>query len=421
MLDWRIQSETVLSQHAIIEELRRRIADAAASADRAVAERPHIDAGRVEDHIPGDSVETPHGSHFETSKFYDGRKRHGTADIGSLCELPHDLLDGITNGEFPAVPPERWAFLDTETTGLAGGSGTCAFLIGVGRITRGGFEVRQYFMRDYAEEASQLYALSAALEDVDVLVTYNGKTFDIPLLETRYRMTRRIPPFSSMRHLDLLHGARRLWRLRFESCKLTELESRILGHTREDDVPGEMIPYLYFDYLRTRRAARLAPLFLHNVLDIVTLACLTGIVPWAFRDPSACTLRHGAEMVSLARWLRNEGRLEEARKLFRAGISRSLPDSLLFRAMWDLGSIEKKLQCHDAAVGVFSDLASCRNPHRVDALEELAKHYERREKNYRMALECTEAALEIEDREELRKRRQRLVKYASAPMAARLL
>lgn len=397
------------------------MADAAASADRMVAERPKPELERVEDHVPGEQVDTPHGQHFETSKFYDGKKRHGSVDIGSLGELPHDLLDGITNGEFPPVPPERWAFLDTETTGLAGGSGTCAFLIGVGRITRGGFEVRQFFMRDYAEEPSQLFALSAALEDVDVLVTYNGKTFDVPLLETRYRMTRRPPPFTSMRHLDLLHGARRLWRLRFESCKLTELETRILGHSREDDVPGEMIPYLYFDYLRTRRAARLAPIFLHNVLDIVTLACLTGIVPWAFRDPASCNLRHGAEMVSLARWLRNEGRLEEARKLFRAGISRPLADSLLFRAMWDLAGIEKKLACHDAAVGVFTDLASCRNPHRVDALQELAKHYERREKNYRMALEFTEAALAIEDREELRKRRQRLVKYASAPAMARLL
>lgn len=386
-----------------------------------MAARPARELERVEDHVPGEEVDTPHGKHFETSKFYDGKRRHGTADIGGLCELPHDLLDGITNGEFPPVPPERWAFLDTETTGLAGGSGTCAFLIGVGRITRGGFEVRQYFMRDYAEEQSQLFALSAALEDVDVLVTYNGKTFDVPLLETRYRMQRRLPPFSSLRHLDLLHGARRLWRLRFESCKLTELESRILGHTREDDVPGEMIPYLYFDYLRTRRAARLAPIFLHNVLDIVTLACLTGIVPWAFRDPSACPQRHGAEMVSLARWLRNEGRLEEARTLYRAGIARPLSDSLLFRSMWDLAAIEKKLQCHDAAVGVFTDLAACRNPHRVDAMQELAKHYERREKNYRMALEFTEAALAIEDREELRKRRQRLVKYASAPVMARLL
>jgi uncharacterized protein YprB with RNaseH-like and TPR domain len=397
------------------------MADAAANADRLVAQRPAPRIERIEQYVAGEQVDTPHGKHWEAAKFYDGKRRHGTVDIGSLCELPHDLLDGITNGEFPPAPPERWAFLDTETTGLAGGSGTCAFLIGVGRITRGGFEVRQFFMRDYAEEPSQLFALSAALEDVDVLVTYNGKAFDIPLLETRYRMTRRIPPFSALRHLDLLHGARRLWRLRFESCKLTGLESRILGHMREDDVPGELIPHLYFDYLRTGRAARLAPIFLHNVLDILTLACLTGIVPWAFRDPSSCSLRHGAEMVSLARWLRAEGRLEEARTLFRAGISRPLPDAVMFRAMWDLAGIEKKLKCFDAAAGVFADLASCRNPHRTDALRELAKHHEHREKNYSRALELTEAALAIDDCDDLRRRRERLLKFANAPMTARLL
>ncbi len=154
---------------------------------------------------------------------------------------------------FRPRPVSRWAFLDTETTGLAGGTGTYAFLIGVGRVTPEGFRVRQFFMRDYAEEASLLCALSAHLAQFDVLVTYNGKAYDQPLLETRFEWHVRARLSVPMAHLDLLLGARRLWKLRLESCRLVDLERQILGVEREGDLPGEMIPYVYFEYLRTER------------------------------------------------------------------------------------------------------------------------------------------------------------------------
>ena len=189
----------------------------------------------------------------------------------------------ISNGQIRRVPPEKWCFLDTETTGLAGGSGTYAFLVGVGRITPQGFRVRQFFMRDFGEEASQLSALTEHLKQFEVMITYNGRTYDQPLLETRYRMVRQRPPFSSLEHLDLLFGARRLWNLRFDSCRLVELENQILGVERQGDLPGELIPYVYFEYVRTHEIFRLLPVFHHNAIDILTLACLTAIVPRAFR------------------------------------------------------------------------------------------------------------------------------------------
>ena len=109
--------------------------------------------------------------------------------------------------------------MDTETTGLAGGSGTYAFLIGVGRITKQGFTVRQFFMREYAEEPSLLAGVTEHLAEFDVLITYNGRTYDQPLLETRYRMNRHKPPFGRLAHLDILYGARRLWKLNVSSCE----------------------------------------------------------------------------------------------------------------------------------------------------------------------------------------------------------
>ena len=305
-----------------IEETDRRLA----------APKP---AAFVEDLLSGEVVETAHGRHFETEKLYERHKRHGSYEISDLEDWPHDLLDSLSEGLIAKTAPGSIAFLDTETTGLTGGSGTCAFLIGVGSIHPEGFRVRQFFMRDYNEEASQLHALSAYLARFEAMVTYNGKSFDQPLLETRYTMSRARHPFSKLEHLDLLHGARRLFKLRLENCRLTNLEAQILGFERGEDIPGELIPYCYFEYLRTRRAFRLLPIFHHNVLDIVSLACLTGIVPEAFRDPENVRARHGADLLGLARWLQVSGRLEEALRMTRRAIRLGLPDQHLFRALFE--------------------------------------------------------------------------------------
>lgn len=400
-----------------LAQLRRRIS----SIDRKFAKHP-APPPRRPDPPEGREVETPQGKHWEMDRLYARHRRHGSVDISSLSELPDDLLHAISGGLIARSQPAEWAFLDTETTGLMGGSGTYAFLIGVGFITPEGFRVRQFFMRDYSEEASQLAALAECLQPFRVLITYNGKSYDQPLLETRFRMTRAKPPFARMEHLDLLFGARRLWNLRFESCRLMHLERQILGVEREGDVPGELIPHLYFDYLRTRIALRLIPIFHHNAIDILTLACLTGIVPHAFREPGSCpTLRHGAEMVGLARWYRQAEQHQAAADLFRRAIDRGLPDDLLFRTLWDLALLERRLGRDAAAVAVWTDLAASGNPFRVAALEELAKYYERRERNPAMALEMTRAALEHGDSPSLRKREARLTRRITRSASQGLL
>lgn len=352
----------------------------------------------IEEWASGEVVENEHGPHFQMEKLYEGHRRHGSADIGALAELPHDVLDALGNGDISPVPPQRWAFLDTETTGLAGGSGTYAFLIGVGRIAADGFRVRQFFMREYAEEKSLLSALTAHLQEFDVLITYNGKTYDQPLLETRYRMTRQKPPFGRLQHLDLLHGARRLWKLRFANCRLTYLENRILGVEREGDLPGEMIPYVYFEYLRSNEARKLVPIFHHNAIDILTLGCLTGIVPSAFRSTDTDSLlglglRRGEEFLGIAKWLLSAGEQERGLELLKRSVDAGLPDALLFRALWDIARLEKKLGRPEAALRLLTELTECRNPFRADAFEELAKYYEHSERNYAIALEFTTQAI----------------------------
>src|SRR5579864_5445034 len=178
-----------------------------------------------------------------------------------------------------AGDPSKWLFLDTETTGLAGGTGTYAFLVGVAWWDAGGLQVEQFFMRDFTEEYSLLEELAERVAERPVLLTFNGKSFDWPLLENRFTMTRAIAAPKLAAHLDLLHPARSLWKLRLGSVRLVELEQRVLdarrlGWRREDDVESALIPQHYFDYLRGGSAAPLLGVVKHNQMDLRGLAAL---------------------------------------------------------------------------------------------------------------------------------------------------
>lgn len=423
-------NEVVSNLQDQLAHLRQRIAAVTAAApERApspVIETPPVPLeearrGDIRDWMDGSEVRTEHGAHFESRRLWNNHQRHGSVYISDLQEMPADLLRAISEEQLPRVDPRRIAFLDTETTGLAGGSGTYAFLIGIGALTEDGFELRHFFLRDFSEERSQLAAVAAHLRQFDVLVTYNGRSYDQPLLETRYRMCRMAPPFARMEHFDLLYGARRLYRLAFESCRLVELENQILGVERLDDVPGSVIPYLYFEFLRTRSAHRMLGIFEHNAFDILTLACLTGIIPRAFHAPLEVPLHRGAEMVGLARWLRTAGRAEEAVVLMRRAMEKGLPDGLAWRTLWDCALLEKKMGNESGAVALFTELTTAANPHRGGALEELAKYYEHTEKNYALALDLTEEALRLGPSAELRRRRDRLSRRAAVSRPGRLL
>lgn len=383
-----------------LELLRRKIAKIDAKYAEATP------ASRLPD---GYEVETEFGKHWEIDRHWPAHHRHGTADVGALSELKDDLLCALGGDEPVCSPVGKWVFLDTETTGLAGGSGTLAFLIGVGFITADGFVLKQFFVRDHGEEKSALSALESWLDGFEVLVTFNGKTYDIPLLETRYTMNRRRSPFPRFKHVDLLHSSRRLWKLALESCRLQELESRVLGVERHGDVGGQFIPNLYFEYLRSKDARPLLPVLSHNAVDILSLACLTAVVPEAFQAPSE--RKNAAEMVGLARWLRNQGRMEEAWELMETALSRRLEEALLYETLWHTAELARKLGKVEAAVARWCELSTVRNQWQVQALEKLAIHYERREKNRAMALEMTQAAIRLEPSDELRKREARLLAH----------
>ena len=242
--------------------------------------------------IDGQEVTNDLGRFVLQEHVFDYRATHGTFPLDHLLSMPAQWIGDVSQGRADPAAVDRWAYLDTETTGLAGGTGTCAFLVGVGSVEESGFRVRLFFMRDYDEEGAMLHGLARHLARFDVLFTYNGKSFDVPLLETRYRMQRQRNPLAALGHVDLLHPARRLWSARMPNCRLATLEAAILGFARHGDIPGSLIPQRYFDFLRTRHGAPLGPVFHHNVRDILSLACLGSVVMSSYSDPVNAPLRH---------------------------------------------------------------------------------------------------------------------------------
>jgi uncharacterized protein len=262
----------------------------------------------VAEGLGGAWLEEPTGSCLVVDRDYAGGFPHGSGRVDDYaaaavqCRQGLDLLSATgreraSDGQ-SADGSERMLFFDLETTGLSGGTGTYAFLVGCGYFEAGRFRTRQFFLTGYAEERGLLMAVARSLEPTSLLVTFNGKSFDVPLIGMRYLFHRMESPFDALPHLDLLHPARRLWRRRGEadealpggwgnqpgraransSCALGALEREILGVERENDVPSAEIPARYFEYARSGDPRPLAAVLEHNRLDLLSLAALTSTV-----------------------------------------------------------------------------------------------------------------------------------------------
>jgi uncharacterized protein YprB with RNaseH-like and TPR domain len=301
--------------------------------------------------------------------------------------------------------PEKWLFLDTETTGLAGGTGTYAFLVGIAWWDSGGLQVEQLMMRDFSEEYSLLVELAARIAERPVLVTFNGKSFDWPLLESRYLMTRsiRVPELAA--HLDLLHPARAVWKLRLGSVRLVELERHVLdaprlGWHREDDVPSSLIPQFYFDYLRGGSPGPLAGVVRHNRMDLRGLAALfaklNSLLSSEQREET-----DALDLFGLSRYLNRRGEATMAESACVAARGRGLPVAYDAQAQSELALMAKRRGEHAQAAEIWQELLQAGECH-SNACEELAIYYERRAKNFKKALEFAWMGLK-----ELRKRSSR--------------
>jgi uncharacterized protein len=294
--------------------------------------------------------------------------------------------------------PEKWLFLDTETTGLAGGTGTYAFLIGLAWWDAGGLQAEQFFMRDFAEEHSLLQELSQRVAERPVLVTFNGKSFDWPLLESRFIMTRSIAVPKLAAHLDLLHPARALWKLRLGSVRLVELERHVLnaqrlGWHRENGVSSALIPQFYFDYLRGGPVEPLAGVVRHNQMDLRGLAALFCKMNKLLSEgPNAAKEFESLDLFGLSRFLQRRGEDDRAHSACVQALAIGLPSEIRPKARRELALMAKRHGQHAEAAEIWLEIAS--DPQvGIHACEQLAIYFERHAKDLAKAAQFAQLAI----------------------------
>jgi hypothetical protein len=345
----------------------------------------------VEDIVPGRLLDTKNGATFIIEEDFPNSYIHG--EIGLRFQTPSKTIaEWAGDLEIANRDPETIVFLDTETSGLAGGTGTFAFLIGAGRYTKDGFHLAQFFMRDPLEEPALLLAFEEFLANCQIIVSFNGKSFDIPLLNTRFTLQGWKSPFKDLAHIDLLHLARRLWRDRLPSRTLANIEVQILHASRTDEeIPGWMIPQLYFDYLRERDARPLKRVFYHNSMDVVSLAALLNHTTSLLEDPFAQPSNEYIELAAVARLLEELGHTERAVPIYETCLKADLPQDLFNNTLYRLSFLHKHNNDYSKAVPLWEQATLL---HQIYAFEELAKYYEHHTRDLIKALFWTSKGLD---------------------------
>ncbi len=344
--------------------------------------------------LPGKFWSTIYGDVFYADALYPSDHIQGNQAIrinhplDILAEWSH--LVNLTHSE-----PQGFVFLDTETTGLSGGTGTYAFMVGVGRFQGDEFQLVQFFLRDPSEENAMLAAIAEFVLPCQALVTYNGKSFDVPLLNTRYTLQAITSPFHEIPHLDLLHLARRLWRDRLPSRTLGYLEANILGAMRtQDEVPGWLIPQYYFDYLKTGDARPLQGVFYHNAMDILSLAALLNHTSNLLANPLAVSDLPSLDMVAMGKLYEDLGYLDHAITLYEQGLDQGLPEEFYWKTIERFAALYKRSRTWEPAVTLWTKAA---NHGELYACIELAKYYEHQIRDAQSALEWTRTAITFLD------------------------
>jgi uncharacterized protein len=380
--------------------------------------------------VTGPPIEVlfPNGRVVQTDRgafFLLEQDQHLDTWHGSLCL---SRFHGVDPAAVPVLSGDptlagfdlhRAVFLDTETTGINGGAGTAAFLVGIGFVRDDRFVVRQYVMRDYEEEAALLGALADDLRGFRHLVTYNGRTFDIPLLETRYRLCRTRFPLARAVHLDLLAPARRLWKERLVSCRLQSLERSLLSLERQEDVPGEEIPRIYFDYVRRRDGRALARVLEHNRLDVVSLAALAVLASeWVHEDRA----EDPRDVFSLGRVYEGAALYERSEALYQRVVDQET-GPLRVRSLVRLATRAKRRGDREVALRLWREAADAGS---ARGWRELAVHHEHRGRDLPAALDAADRGLRAADgatardlTADLQRRRARLLRrLRAAPQAS---
>lgn len=343
----------------------------------------------IHDFVAGEYENTSFGDIFVATGHYGWDELHGDFALGTLRKINGDWMSRL--GKFPCrseFDRNGLLFMDTETTGLAGGSGTLAFLIGLAYADDRGVMVKQYFADAYNREEGMLGLVSDQVSEFRNLVSFNGKTYDLPLLESRYIMQRRHSPFAELNHLDLLHPSRQIWGFSLENCRLQTLETEVLGFQRRDDLPGSQVPAAYFRFLQGRGADPLYRVFEHNAHDLLSLVVLLPLV-WELSRPGGCTRQ---AQLPRARILLRHGERDAARHVLEDFVSQGPASAITQQARLELARIYKKDGLWSEAVEQWQAVLAGPAVF-LQAYVELAKYFEHRARDCQQALDTTVSGL----------------------------
>ena len=369
----------------------------------------------IYDLVPGSARSNENGSCYVIENRYPLSWLHGGISLGAAAVIGSDITAALGGPECEGLQADNLIYMDTETTGLSGGAGTVAFLVGVGFFEDGAYIIRQYFMRDYDDEAAMLTELQRIFQRFRGFVTFNGKSFDINLLLGRFISNRLKPSFRDKPNLDLLYPSRRVWGLKLESCRLGSLEENILGEFRNDDIPGAMIPSVYFKYLDDRDATDIKRVIRHNELDILSMAALFGKLAAMLQNPLTNT-DMGYELLGLGKIFEASGKTVNMLECLEActGSGEYMIRSQAVRRLTD---VYKRSGSYDRALEHWNAMESENTDFEMFHLIEMAKYYEHKIKDIEFALvlvekavqNCMKAGLRSSRQfEELGKRRERL-------------
>jgi uncharacterized protein YprB with RNaseH-like and TPR domain len=314
--------------------------------------------------------------------------------LGAVLEaIPEHIALSACDPELDAFDPSTALFMDAETTGLAGGTGTIAFLVGVGYFTENAFRLDQCFLRDFDEEEAMLEYLDRVFAHSETVVTFNGKTFDIPLLRTRFVANRQPFRLDGAMHFDLIHAVRRIWKLRLKDCSLSNVERVVLGIQRQGDVPSAEIPQIWFDYLRTRDARDLKRVFYHHRMDILSLVALTALLSQCLDVPHGRGFEHAEDRLCLVRLHFRQKRFEDAVSHAKQLLETETEPFIRRECLELLGFASKRLQDWTTMEDTWRLMAR-EFPSDLLCRLELAKHHEHRTRNLAEAERVCVEALE---------------------------
>jgi uncharacterized protein YprB with RNaseH-like and TPR domain len=340
--------------------------------------------------LGGQICELSAGTFLELAANFDAGYRHGEFSLGDVIESGNPKTAHFyKNGDHDTIDVRKLLFFDMETTGL-GGSGTVPFLIGFGSLVDGQFQVRQYFLPDYPDEAAMLEAVREEIDRDTIIVSYNGKAFDMPILTDRLILHRVEYHLEFADHIDLLHAARRMFRRRLQSCTLGNIERNVLSFYRYDDIPGELVPAVYFNWLNTMETRELVRVIEHNLNDIVSLYFLMHHISAAQENPAERVLE-AEDIYSLARIFESRKEHDRVHLMIEDcldTVMRSNRLDILF--MQALAC--KRIGHFERAVEIWLNIVQSSGPETFGAMVELAKYYEHRVRDYGRALEISRQA-----------------------------